>query len=201
MRLLCLVLLLSGSLWSTADANAVVRRCLSSEGVTIFTDRPCTHFDAKEVASPVSKDETPTEASAPPSGEPEQQPLSSYGPAHTDCARTSSALLEQLRHLLNKKDINGLAGLYHWPGMGKYSARAIMDRLETLATQASSALTPVYPEAAFVVFQPEAYPGMPPEDPEGVLLFLPSHPATPASIEQTVPLRFLQYAGCWWLHF
>ena len=185
-----------------APAAAEVRRCIAEDGTTIYTDRACEHFQARELSVPAapatSTEEAPTAPQDAPAAEP---PLSSYGPVASDCARTPEALVEALRRRLEARDVNALAGLYHWPGMGKAGAHAVMDRLETLATQSDGAVELVYPEAAFVVLDPQAYPGLPPEDPEAVRIGYFHEGGLSEAAPAPATLRVIRYAGCWWLHF
>ncbi|MEB2315477.1 MAG: hypothetical protein OZ919_05255 [Xanthomonadaceae bacterium] len=186
------------------DATAAVRRCVAEDGTLIYTDRACEHFDAREARTdsvpgsglPATSAESGVDGSSAP------LPLASYGPVAADCARTPEALLMSLRHLLDMRDVNGLSGLYHWPGTGKWSARAVMDRLEMIAAQSDGSAELVYPEAAFVVFDPEAYPGIPPEDPEAVRIgaFHESGLSEP-SPPPLATLGVVRHAGCWWLRF
>ena len=47
------------SLAPAHDAHAVVRRCIGPDGGTIYTDRPCDQFNAKEqTAAPAPGNET-----------------------------------------------------------------------------------------------------------------------------------------------
>ena len=198
LRFLALVL-------AAGSADAAVRRCVAEDGRLIFTDRACEYFGAREVstAAPADAaaevDETAAASADAPAQEP---PLASYGPVAADCARTPEALLATLRQRLEARDVNGLAGLYHWPDMGQWSARAVMDRLERIAVQSDGSAELVYPEAAFVVFDPDAYPGIPPEDPEAVRIGAfhdggLSEPSPPP----LATLGVIRHAGCWWLRF
>ncbi len=182
----------------TADAGAAVRRCIAADGTTIYTDRPCAHFDARD-AAPAPEPEG--NAPALPPRLPGAIPLNAYGPAHADCARTPDALLFTLRRVLEYRDINSLAGLYHWPGMGKYSATAVMDRLEALAAHSDGSADLVYPDAAFVVHDPQTYPDLPPEDPVGVRLPTFHGGGLSETAPEAATLRVVRHAGCWWLSF
>ena len=193
-RLLVLIL----ALLAITDADAVVRRCIAPDGSTIYTARPCALFDARDAAAPPEPAGT---APALPSRLPGEIPLSAYGPVHADCARTPDALLFTLRRVLEHRDINTLAGLYHWPGMGKYSATAVMDRLEALAANSDGSADLIYPDAAFVVHDPQAYPDLPPEDPIGVRLPSFHTGGLSESAPDPATLRVIRHAGCWWLMF
>ena len=186
--------------WSTT-AQAAVRRCIGADGSTIYTDKRCEQLNAHDAEQPT---DPPTARSGEPqstTGTRDEPPLSSYGLASQDCARTPETLLFMVRNALESRDINGLAGLYHWPGMGKWSARAVMDRLETLVTHSDGSAHLIFPDAAFVVFDPQAWPNLPPEDP--VAISLPMFRVdNPDSIPLSeVELRVIRHTGCWWLHF
>ncbi len=186
----------------TATAQAAVRRCIAADGTTIYTDRSCEHFDAREVQTQESSahmiDGQVTTPIDTPLAEP---PLSSYGPVATDCPRTPELLLASLRRMLETRDINGLAGLYHWPGMGKWSARSVMDRLEMIVAQSDGSAELLYPDAAFVVYDPQAYPGLPPEDPLGVRIMAFHEGGISQQAPELATLGVIRHAGCWWLHF
>ena len=175
------------------EAGAAVRRCLAEDGTTIYTDRPCEQFQARDVTQPDAPASTSAGIARPP---PEEMPLASYGPAHADCARTPDALLFILRRTFENRDINALAGLYHWPGTGGRGANWVMNELENLLRSSDGSADLVYPEAAFVVHAPEAWPGLPAEDPIGVRLTPSAASDSPAAT-----LRMIRHAGCWWVHF
>lgn len=201
MRAACiLALLLILLAWST-DAQAVVRRCIGADGSTIYTDKRCEQLDARDAAQATEPPAAGSNEPETPANPPSEPPLSSYGLASHDCARTPEMLLFMVRNALENRDINGLAGLYHWPGMGKWSARAVMDRLETLVIHSDGSANLVFPDAAFVVLDPQAWPNLPPEDP--VAISLPMFRVdNPDSIPLSeVELRVIRHTGCWWLHF
>ncbi|MCX7557184.1 hypothetical protein OS187_10205 [Xanthomonadaceae bacterium JHOS43] len=191
-------LLLLATLLPSADAEAAVRRCIAADGTTIYTDRPCEHFDARDSAPP---SEPEGNAPALPPRLPGESPLSAYGPVHADCARTPEALLFTLRRTLEHRDINALAGLYHWPGMGRFSATTVMNQLEALAADSDGSADLIYPDAAFVVHDPQAYPDLPPEDPIGVRLPAFHAGGLSEAAPDAATLRVVRHAGCWWLTF
>ena len=162
------------------SAQAEVRRCQADDGTTIYTDQPCAHFKAQEIRQPPDV----------PGGNTLAAPFERERPIRTDCSRTADAFLFDLRRALEYGNVNALAGLYHWPGAG--GSRWIMDNLERLARESGGTADLVYPEAAFVMNDPDAYPGLPPEDPEAVQ----SGPEGTGA-----RLSLVRDAGCWWLHF
>lgn len=172
----------------TVTAGDGIRRCIGSDGGTIYTDRPCATFDAIERAPAREVD-----ADSRSSGE-------SVGPVNSDCARLPDTLLFELRRGIERRDVNLLAAYYHWPGTGRGSARHVMDRLERLVARPAVAVELVYPEVAPVHQNPDAFPpGTPPEDPVGILIqqvepgeFVP---------RSEMMLQTVRNAQCWWVRF
>ncbi|HET9048756.1 MAG TPA: hypothetical protein VFN29_07350 [Chiayiivirga sp.] len=198
MRVVLLLGLTLSSLPVLAQTDTSVRRCIGSDGGVIFTDQPCERLGAKDSITPDDFAD-PSGASKHPALSTSESSQLNTGPVNQDCARTPEALVEALKAPLKQRDINALAGFYHWPGMGTGSARAVMDRLETLLAHADGRLELVYPEAAFVVFDPETFPGIPPEDPIALRVGLAPDAFNPLAGE--VDLRVVRASGCWWLHF
>ena len=184
--LLATTLLLS--LLMATPAHAVVRRCIGPDGGTIYTDRPCDQFNARE--------QSPT-PSAP--GNEAILGADDTGPVRSDCSRTPDALLFDLRRAIESSNVNALAGLYHWPGTGGRAAVPIMDRLEDLAAEPGASVDLVYPEAAFVVDNPAAYPDLPVENPVGIRITRYVDADSERVPERSLGLR--RHAGCWWIHF
>lgn len=186
MRSLALVGLLLSGLAATGNAHAEVRRCIGPDGGLIYTDRPCDQFNAREQAAPPAAGTTSTDED-------------DTGPVRTDCSRTADALLFDLRRAVEHADINAIAGLYHWPGMGARAAVSVMDRLEDVIADPGASVDLVYPESAFVVDNPSAYPDRPPENPIGVRIsrYVDADSGRPA--EQMLGLQ--RHAACWWIHF
>lgn len=201
MRSACFLALLLALSVCSGDAQAVVRRCIGADGSTIYTDKRCEQLDAQDATPAAGPAGAGVQTPVSPANPQAEPPLSSYGLASQDCARTPETLLFMVRNALESRDINGLAGLYHWPGMGKWSARAVMDRLETLVTHSDGSAHLIFPDAAFVVLDPQAWPNLPPEDP--VAISLPMFRVdNPDSIPLSeVELRVIRHTGCWWLHF
>ena len=196
----CLALLFTLLPWST-DALAVVRRCIGADGGTIYTDKRCEQLDARNAATPDQIPATGSNDSIVPSGRQEDRPLSSYGLASQDCARTTDMLLFTLRQALENRDINGVAGLYHWHGMGKWSARAVMDRLEALVTGSDGSAYLTFPDAAFVILSPQAWPDLPPEDPSGIRFPMFRENTGDSNPPGDIEMHVIRHSGCWWLHF
>lgn len=195
----------------SVPAQGAVRRCIGVDGTMIYTDRQCEQLDAREAQAPTRETEgahaepgsrpQPVTASSLP-GSAVEMPLSSYGPVDADCARNPDTLLFNLRRALENRDINALASLYHWPGMGDRSATAVMVQLERLVAHADGTADLIYPQA-----NPEAYYGQdyysPPSDqPTGVRVSrFQRGGAWGATVSDDSHLHIVRNAGCWWLHF
>lgn len=197
---LALLLLLPGC---TALAQTRVQRCISADGTPVFTDKRCEQLDAHEYMGPeqAAPDAAPRPRPRAATTAVEEPAAESYGPASEDCARTPAQLRATVERHLHERDINALAGLYHWPGSSQWSARMVMDRLERLVTRSDGSAELLYPEAAFVVFNPGAWPDLPPEDPIGLRLPLRATGSDEAPFPGETELRTIRHAGCWWLHF
>ena len=171
-----------------APAHTAVRRCIGPDGGTIYTDRPCDQFNAREQT-----------ATPPAPGNTADMSADDTGPVRSDCSRSPDALLFDLRRAIESSNVNAIAGLYHWPGTGGRAAVSIMDRLEDLTTEPGAAVDLVYPEAAFVVDNPAAYPDLPVENPVGIRITRYVDAESGSAPERSLGLR--RYAGCWWIHF
>ena len=182
------ILVVLASLLMANNASAVVRRCIGPDGGTIYTDRPCDQFNAREQAPTPSTLGTDATLGA-----------ENTGPVRSDCSRTPDALLFDLRRAVESSNINALAGLYHWPGTGGRAAVSIMDRLEDLTAEPGASIDLVYPEAAFVVDDPGAYPNLPVENPVGIRLWRYVDADSGQASEQSLGLQ--RHAGCWWIRF
>lgn len=185
MRVLVLLAFCNLLLTSHVDAAEGIRRCISPEGVSIYTDQPCAKFNAVDRKPQPTAGSTSTE---------------NTGFARSDCVRRTDTLLFDLRQALESDDINKLAGLYHWPGTSGRSAQSIMDRLERLSARPLASVELVYPDSTPVRDNPDAFPpGVPPEDPVRVHIeqMMPGEIA-PSFAED---LRLVRHAECWWLRF
>lgn len=194
MRLVpALLVLLPLSLLAPAADGAAngIHRCEGADGVSIYTDQPCATMDAVErnLAPPSSPARDGVRLGAAPGD---------GGLLRTDCARRTDTLLFDLRRAIESRDVNRVAGLYHWPGAR--SARGVMDRLQRLADLPLAAVDLEFPESAPVRDTPEAFPpGTPVEDPIGVRVqsWLPGQ-VTPGPAQS---LRLVRHSGCWWVSF
>jgi len=95
-------------------AAAQVHRCLAADGSRLYTDHPCAELGAR------AADRPPTSSGA--TDRPE-----------TVCARSLTALMQALRDALAAGDVNRIASLYDWNGMGNRRANQVLDQLQQIA--------------------------------------------------------------------
>jgi hypothetical protein len=95
-------------------AQAEVRRCTAADGSLLYTDRRCEDLGA-----------TPRVTRA---------PVQSAGRLlRTTCARNLQDLTYEMTSAIDQRDVNRLAGLYHWVGVSGRNAYAVMARLDGIA--------------------------------------------------------------------
>jgi hypothetical protein len=193
----------------TAAQAAGIRRCEGADGVTIYTDRECSALGAVDRKVDL---EPPARALPPGVTPPGDAPL-----LRTDCARRADTLLFDLRRAFENRNVNRVAGLYHWPGTGRGAARHVMDRLQRLVDAEPASIEFIYPEAPRVEPQAAAFSngaldrghaqgGGPDDD-------APAHAAPVAApiglrlelgeagLEPARELRLVRNAECWWFAF
>lgn len=115
-----------------ADA-ASVRRCLSPEGVTIYTDKRCDYFHALELPLRSRPGGSAPAIGARPVGNAfgAQGPLGSARPLPAGCpASTAQGLPWQIDFAHGLRDVNRLAALYHWPGVSGSASVPILAQLQ-----------------------------------------------------------------------
>ena len=114
--LLCLLAWPAPAIESAAAAPADgLHRCIGGDGVTIFTDKRCDDLQATESA---------------------RQPTAAGPGAQVrvrSCARSQDELLFGVRSALENRNVNQLAGFYHWAGMGTAPGYRLMDRLSAFS--------------------------------------------------------------------
>lgn len=175
-------------------AQASVQRCVTPDGRTVYTDRPCSAFDAVP-----ARGTTPAGGNAGASGTMTEAGAVG-GFAVRGCARSPDALLRGVRDALHARDVNRLAGWYHWSGTGSAAANAVMARLERVASTPGGAVellgvagTPVAPSASAAPVAPAGSGGTPPPVALRVAAAGVGAPATTFSLHRN--------AGCWWIRF
>ena len=201
-RLVLALLCVSMTLWPQA-ARAEVRRCVTSSGQTIFTDRKCEEVDAVE--------------RLPRTANPFGGALHRAG----GCARTLQDLVFEMTTAIDGRDANRLAAVYHWPGTSAGTGYQIWTRLDAIVNRPLVDIVPVIP-ASRPPPEPKADADMtsneanepprarPPVDPElypqtairrnPVALRVEQTLASGATPSRTV-FGLTHYFGCWWIRF
>ena len=199
---------------STPAAAQGIRRCVDAQGTSIFTDRPCSEMNA-----------VPREDPAAGPGNLDSgyrtvfQGSLQGGFSQRSCARQPEDLLDRVRSALESRDVNRLAGQYHWTGTGSGSGKRLMDALERIAGQPLLSAELVYPEPPPEIPAPlqDPYAVEPavtgPYDDSSTALY----ETAPAPAVQPRHIRVLQMrseraeqatstlfrlrrnAGCWWI--
>lgn len=112
---------------SAAPAQSQIRRCVGADGTHLYTDRACADLDASERLP------RPGDAGA------------FDRPIRRDCSRRLQDLVFELTAAIDARDVNRLAGVYHWPGTSSRGGYAIMSRLDAIANRPLVDITPVHP--------------------------------------------------------
>ena len=107
--------------WS-APADAQVRQCQGAAGDTVFTDRSC--------------DDVGAVAAVPGASITDRR-------LHNGCARDVRELVWEVSTAIDRRDVNRLAGVYHWTGMSGSSGNSIMERLQRIVASPLLNVTPV----------------------------------------------------------
>lgn len=124
MLLACCILLF---LPPAGEARAQIRRCVTEDGGHVYTDRQCKDLGASERA-------------------PRQSMVQQGGRLiRRDCSRNLQDLVHELTAAIDNRDVNRLAGIYHWPGTSTRSANAIMGRLDGIVNRPLVGILPVQP--------------------------------------------------------
>ena len=122
-----LLLLLIAGLLAPGTVLAQVKRCTAADGSLVYTDRKCDDIGASERASAL--------------------PMTGgtiSGRYRSVCARTVQDLVYSFSNALQSGDVNQVAGVYDWTGMGNSNAYQVMSRLETIAKRPLIDVQPMY---------------------------------------------------------
>ena len=134
---LALVCLTPWTCLKAHDAHAQqqgVQRCSTMSGQTVYTDKRCEDIGAMDR---LPSGDTPTAATG---------ALYRGG-----CSRTLSDLVMQVSSAIQAKDVNRLAGVYHWTGTSDATALRILDRLDAVTQRPLVDIVPVRPAPAPVL--------------------------------------------------
>lgn len=153
--------------------RAQVHRCAMSDGTTVFTDRRCDTLGAFERSPPA--------ASA--------AQLRTYRPG---CPRTLRDLAFEVSSSVQSHDVNRLAGVYLWNGLGTREGYALMDRLQLVVDRPLVDLQPIWPGS-----DDESYPGATPTRPPVGLRLDQTSKGGSTPLRTTFGLR--KHLDCWWI--
>lgn len=179
--------------------SGALRRCISADGSTIFTDRRCQDLQALESSIDGG----------------------SYRPGSMirvrTCAHTRDDLLFGVRSALEAHDVNRFADYYNWTGMSSEEGYRVLERLDHFSerplvdVQLTSGqrveqvgLDDYFqdPEYAGDDADPLGQPAPPPRPrPAPRLLRVDQMRGDRDYSSQTTYFRLLTNAGCWWLQF
>ncbi|WP_372394143.1 hypothetical protein ACCQ05_17350 [Xanthomonas sp. NCPPB 3582] len=106
-----------------------IRRCVTPDGQTMFTDRRCEDVGAATRAPPAVRSQGNTG-------------LYRYG-----CPRRLSELVSLLQLAVDSRDVNRLSSLYLWSGQSDAAANQVLSRLEAIVQRPLLDIVPMYPQA------------------------------------------------------
>lgn len=107
------------------EAQAQIRRCVMADGGHVYTDRQCADLGASE--------------RVPRAGTVQQGGRL----IRRDCSRNLQDLVFELGASIDNRDVNRLAGIYHWPGTSTRGAQAIMNRLDGIVNRPLLGISPL----------------------------------------------------------
>lgn len=166
------LLLVAPLLALPAVGAAQVRRCELADGTTVFTDRRCDAVGGRErIAAPAVPQ------------------LRSYRPA---CPRTLRDLAYEVTAAVQAHDVNRLAGVYLWSGLGTRQGYALMDRLQRVVDRPLVDLQPIWPGG-----EDPYYPTTVPTQPPIGLRLEQTSPRGGTPIRAVFGLR--RHLDCWWI--
>lgn len=190
-RIALVSLLLFTAACLSPRAHAQVRRCTTSDGNLVYTDRKCDDIGATERL-------------------PSQGISGLYGShVYRGCARTVQDLSYSLSNAIQSGDVNALAGIYDFTGASTSSGYQLMDRLALITQRPLVDVQPMYSGGNDTY--DNAFAGIAEFDENGAII--PQRATKPRLIglrvEQTLangstPSRTIfglrKNMGCWWVH-
>lgn len=159
-------------------AQAQVRRCTTSEGTDVFTDRRCADIGATERLQ--------RESAATPR-------LRLH---RTGCSRNLQDLVFEMTAAIDARDANRLAGVYHWVGISGSTSAPLMQRLETVVQRPLVDIVPVM--AGLDEAEPGYYPTTIPARQPPVALRVEQTLANGSTPSRTV-FGLRRHFDCWWI--
>lgn len=184
----CVLAVVLATVGSTTSrtAQAQINRCTTPDGGTIYTDRRCSDVGAVERA--------PRDAASAPHA------------YRGGCARNLHDLIHEMTVAIDSRDVNRLAGVYHWTGMSNGAGYSTMNRLDRIVQQPLVDIVALRPATPVVVTE---RPGISAEVTagEGTRTVAGRRPVA-LRIEQTAgggsaPMRTIfglrRHMDCWWV--
>lgn len=109
-------------------ADAQIRRCTAADGNVIYTDRKCEEVQAVE-------------------RRPDAATVATQGPKAyaRGCSRNVRDLIYEVTAAIDSHDVNRLAGVYHWTGMGSSRGYAVMRSLEAISNRPLAEVRAILP--------------------------------------------------------
>ena len=174
----CFLLGLPAAMPGTAAAQ--VRRCTTSQGIDVFTDRRCVDIGATERLAR----EAPATAS--------------LRLQRTGCSRNLQDLVYEMTTAIDARDANRLAGVYHWVGISGSTSAHLMQRLEAIVQRPLVDIAPVMagPDDGDAGYSPTTIPARQPP----VALRVEQTLANGTTPSRTV-FGLQRHFDCWWIRF
>jgi len=167
-----------------------VYRCVSSDGTSVFADRPCHFLDAAPIAPPQPVDDVGATVALERADTPFGIATEGIPAAADGCPGPDPVTLrERMAEALARRDLNALSGMYDWNGAGRREARQVLGDFQTLI--ASGARVPRI-EAISWHWQVGDAPGSAPLPQIRVY-------ASDTALNAQASFRLVRHAGCVWL--
>ncbi|WP_425510445.1 hypothetical protein [Xanthomonas euroxanthea] len=196
-RLLLPLLLLSCLCPAMRGQAQEIRRCVTADGQTMFTDRRCEDVGAAARPPPATRAQGTIG-------------LSGYG-----CPRRLSELVSLLQLAVDSRDVNRLSSLYLWSGQSDAAASQVLSRLEAIVQRPLLDIVPMYPQRDPPTWQADAdtSAAAPSLDGSATDTPLPAPPGRPRPwglrLEQNLAsgtparsvLRLRRQYNCFWVTF
>lgn len=151
-------------------AQAEVRRCQMSTGQTVYTDRSCASIGAVERRAGTS--------------------LPQVRRYRASCARNVRDLYFEVSAALESRDVNRLAGVYHWTGMTTRQGYDVMRRLQAVVDRTLVDLQPLYPGGDADWYSPRNRPPY---------AFRAVQVSAKGSTPMSATLGIRRHLDCWWV--
>ncbi|MEA9588920.1 hypothetical protein VC279_03915 [Xanthomonas sp. WHRI 10064A] len=171
-----------------------IRRCVTPDGQTMFTDRRCEDVGAAMRAPPTPRTQGNTG-------------LHRYG-----CPRRLSELVSLLQSAVDSRDVNRLSSLYLWSGQSDAAANQVLSRLEAIVQRPLLDIAPMYPQTDTPTWEADTAATAPSLDGSAIDAPLPT-PTRPRPwglrLEQNLAsgtparsvLRLRRQYNCFWVTF